>query len=68
MDKNRKNKVLITKCVNEIMYIDYLTAVKITFQKKKVNITSRTVFLIKTMSELNLFFMWRPVGMQVPTG
>ena len=34
MDKNRKNKVLITKCVNEIMYIDYLTAVKITFQKK----------------------------------
>ena len=47
MDKNRKNKVLITKCVNEIMYIDYLTAVKITFQKKKSILLQERSFLLK---------------------
>ena len=36
--------------------------------RKTLNVISRTVFLIKTFSGLNLFFMWKPVSKKVLTG
>ena len=48
--KKKKNKVIATKGVKKNMYF-----------KRTLSIISRTVFLIKTLSGLNLFLIWKQI-------